>query len=160
MLLLYSIVLALALLSGAWYLYEHRWDRRLFGHRHDTDFVVNVRAGKAASLLRESDLLPVDVRPVPDYLAAHLQGAINAPFVGSRLDVSPLDGLDRGRPILVYCDGGYRSRRSQPTLAPVAAGGGLHLDLPSPSWTDVLEDRKTAYRTVLVMQRLRENLGQ
>ena len=134
MLLLYSIVLALALLSGAWYLYEHRWDRRLFGHRHDTDFVVNVRAGKAASLLRESDLLPVDVRPVPDYLAAHLPGAINAPFVGSRLDVSPLDGLDRGRHILVYCDGGYRSRRSLPSLRAAGFTSIYHLHRGLMSW--------------------------
>lgn len=131
---LFTITLAaLGLLSGGWYLYEHRWDRRLFGHRSSSDFVINIRAGKAAGLLREGGVLPIDVRPAPSYRAGHLPDAVNASFEGA-LDLDALAGIDRARPILVYCDGGYRSRRSIPFIQAAGFTSIYHLHRGMISW--------------------------
>lgn len=132
MLLLCATLVSIGLLIVGWYLYEHRWDRRLFAHRSETGFVINVRARKAAALYREG-VIPIDVRPAPSYRAGHLPKAINAPFEGT-LDSGALDGLDRARPVLVYCDGGYRSRRSLPALRTAGFTSIYHLHRGLMSW--------------------------
>lgn len=134
MLLFLVTLVAIGLICGGWYLYEHRWDRRLFGHRSETDFVQNVRARKAADLVREQSVLPIDMRPSRDYFASHLPGALNAPFVGTTLDAAALDGVDRDQAILVYCDGGYRSRRSLPALRAAGFTSIYHLHRGIMSW--------------------------
>lgn len=133
MILFTITVAAIGLLCGGWYLYEHRWDRRLFGHRSGSDFVINVRAGKAAGLLREAGILPIDVRPAPSYRAGHLPDAVNAPFEGV-LDSTALKGIDRSCPVLVYCDGGYRSRRSIPSIQAAGFTSIYHLHRGILSW--------------------------
>jgi rhodanese-related sulfurtransferase len=130
--LFFVTLVAIALLCAGWYLYEHCWDRSLFAHRSETDFVINVRARKAAALYREG-VTPIDVRPAPSFRAGHLPKAINAPFEGM-LDSGALDGLDRTRPVLVYCDGGYRSRRSLPALRAAGFTAIYHLHRGLMSW--------------------------
>lgn len=44
----------------------------------------------------------VEVMPAPEYREAHLPGAINLPL--KELDAESADGLDRSRPIVVYCN--------------------------------------------------------
>lgn len=133
--MLFSLLtlVAIGLICGGWYCYEHRWDSRLFGHRSETDFVINVRAGKAAALVRGGDLLTLDVRPASSFRAGHLPGAVNAPFENS-LDTNALDGIDRTRPVLVYCDGGYRSRRSLPSIRAAGFTSVYHLHRGMMSW--------------------------
>lgn len=133
MLLFTIAIVAIGLLCVGWYLHEYRWDRRLFGHRTSSDFVVNLRAEKAAELLREGGLLPIDVRPAPSYRAGHLPNAINASFEGS-LDIAALEGIDRARPVLIYCDGGYRSRRSIPFIQAAGFTSIYHLHRGMISW--------------------------
>lgn len=147
MLFLIFTLVAIGLLSGGWYLYEHRWDRRLFAHRSETDFVLNVRARKAAVLAHEQSVLPIDMRPSTDYLASHLPGALNAPFVGTTLDASALEGVDRDHPILVYCDGGYRSRRSLPSLRAAGFTSIYHLHRGLMSWKMAKEPTETGPAT-------------
>lgn len=127
-------LVVIGLICGGWYLYEHRWDRRLFGHRSETDFVLNIRARRAAKLVREQGLLPLDMRPSADFLAGHIPGAVNAPFIGTSLDTGALDGIDRTRPVLVYCDGGYRSRRSLPAIRAAGFTTVYHLHRGIMSW--------------------------
>jgi rhodanese-related sulfurtransferase len=43
----------------------------------------------------------VEVLPPGEYADAHLPGAINIPL--KQLDADTTRGLDRGRPIVVYC---------------------------------------------------------
>lgn len=127
-------LLGFGLLAAAWYIFEDCWGRGLFGQRSASDFVINVRAGKAVMLLDETDLLPVDVRPRRDFLAGHLPGAVNAPFVGTTLDASALVAIDRDQPVLVYCDGGYRSRRALPALRETGFTAIYHLHRGFLSW--------------------------
>jgi len=134
MLFLLISLVAVSLICGGWYLYEHRWDRRLFAHRSETDFVQNVRARRAAVLVHEQNVLPIDMRPSTDYLVSHLPGAVNAPFIGTTPDTGALDGIDRTRPVLVYCDGGYRSRRSLPAIRAAGFTSIYHLHRGLMSW--------------------------
>ncbi len=130
-----SVLLAFGLIAAGWYVFEHRWDLSLFGHHSEKDFTCNVRAGKAAQLQHEHpDLQVIDVRPGPSYTAEHLPGAINAPFLGTSLDTTSLTGVPRDQPILVYCDGGYRSRRSLPALREAGFTSIYHLHRGLMSW--------------------------
>ena len=43
----------------------------------------------------------VEVLPEEEYTEAHLPGAVNIPL--KRLDATTVAGLDRGRPVVVYC---------------------------------------------------------
>src|SRR5690606_21918530 len=84
--------------------------------------------------LGERALLPIDVRPPPHYLAEHIPGAINVPFLGANLEKAALTGVDRDRPVLVYCDGGYRSRRALPSLREAGFTSIYHLHRGLISW--------------------------
>lgn len=128
------LVFGFGFIAAAWYLFENRWDRRLFGRRSGSDFVTNVRAGKAAAFFRESGLLPIDVRAGPAYHAERLPGAVNAPFLEGELDTAPLSGVSRDQPILVYCDGGYRSRRSLTAIREAGFRSVYHLHRGIMSW--------------------------
>jgi rhodanese-related sulfurtransferase len=43
----------------------------------------------------------VEVLPEEEYAEAHLPGAVNIPL--KRLDATAAQGLDRERPVVVYC---------------------------------------------------------
>ncbi len=43
----------------------------------------------------------LEVLPAEEYTEAHLPGAINIPL--KTLDAPAVDGLDRTRPVVVYC---------------------------------------------------------
>ena len=43
----------------------------------------------------------VEVLPEPEYQEAHLPGAVNIPL--KQLDADATRGLDRDRPVVVYC---------------------------------------------------------
>lgn len=134
MFLLFLILVAVGLLCGAWYVCEYRWDLRLFGPTPDSGFVTNVRAGEAALLLRKENVLPIDVRSPSRYRSEHLPAAINAPFSGEAFDAPGLDGMDRDQPVLVYCDGGYRSRQSLSALRRAGFTSIYHLHRGLMSW--------------------------
>ena len=51
--------------------------------------------------LIDQDAQLVEVLPAAEYTEAHLPGAINIPL--KELDQTTTSGLDRGRPIVVYC---------------------------------------------------------
>lgn len=113
------VLSGLVLLVGGWHLFEHFWNRRLFRRDSPEDFVANVRARKALGLWRETpDLIVLDVRPEWGWRVARLPGAVNVPFAmdGEGFEAGSLDGLSRDRPVLVYCDGGFRSRLALPAL--------------------------------------------
>jgi rhodanese-related sulfurtransferase len=43
----------------------------------------------------------VEVLPAEEYTEAHLPGAVNIPL--KRMDANTTAGLDRSRPVVVYC---------------------------------------------------------
>jgi rhodanese-related sulfurtransferase len=67
----------------------------------------------SAMIQSSSNLLVVDVRTPQEYAQGHLKGAINIPLSDLPLRMS---GLDRNRPILVYCRTGSRSAQASAIL--------------------------------------------
>lgn len=60
-----------------------------------------VTYARLAELLDEPDTQLVEVLPEEEYREAHLPGAVNIPL--KLLDAGTTAGLDRTRPIVVYC---------------------------------------------------------
>ncbi len=130
-----TILLAFGVAAGAWFSFEGWWDRTQFGERSEHEFVRNVRADYVLKVLsHESDLIIIDVRPGEGFDAGHIPGALNAPFSDGTLDSTALAGIPRDRPVLVYCDGGYRSRKSLSSLQNLGFHSVYHLHRGFISW--------------------------
>ena len=73
-----------------------------------------ISVSDANAMIQSSpNLLVVDVRTPQEYAQGHLKGAVNIPL--SDLPVQ-IGGLDRNRPILVYCHTGVRSAQAATML--------------------------------------------
>ena len=60
-----------------------------------------------------SNVLVVDVRTPQEYAQGHLYGAVNIPLSDLSLRIG---GLEKNRPILVYCRTGHRSAQASSIL--------------------------------------------
>jgi rhodanese-related sulfurtransferase len=109
-------VCALALLVVAsWYVFEFFWDRRLFAATSDC-VRENVRPERASELLASDDgVQVVDVRSAREFEGGALPGAVNIPLNDPAFR-ERLGSLNIKKPVLVYCAGGYRSRKAMPIL--------------------------------------------
>jgi rhodanese-related sulfurtransferase len=77
-----------------------------------------ISVSDARAMMQSSpNLLVVDVRTPQEFAQGHLKGAVNIPLSDMTTQIG---GLDRDRPILVYCQTGYRS--TQASVALVQAG--------------------------------------
>ncbi|RME22567.1 MAG: rhodanese-like domain-containing protein [Deltaproteobacteria bacterium] len=87
------------------------WLSKLFGGGPPA--APRIDGDTARSLLAAGAQL-VDVRTPFEFRSGHLDGAVNIP-----VDQLPrrLDGLDRQRPVVLYCRTGSRSRRAAGILA-------------------------------------------
>ncbi len=127
----------LVLLSGGWLVFERFWDRRQFRRGPSGDAVINLRARKAERLLHEEPgTVVLDVRPAASWRAGHLPGAVNAPFAmdGGGFAAGSLGDIPRETPLLVYCDGGFRSRLALPALRAAGFRRIHHLHRGLMSW--------------------------
>lgn len=107
------IVAVILLVIILWFLIEEIWDLALFVRKTPRSEVKNLSTLRALSLFEHlPDFLAVDVRPNDSFRKRHLPSARNAPFVDDKLETENIADLDRDRPILIYCDGGYRSRKA------------------------------------------------
>ncbi|HKJ22081.1 MAG TPA: metalloregulator ArsR/SmtB family transcription factor [Gammaproteobacteria bacterium] len=61
-------------------------------------------ARELAALVKKGRVTVLDVRPVEEYAAGHLPGAINVPLESLRRRIKE---LPRSRPLVVYCRGPY-----------------------------------------------------
>jgi rhodanese-related sulfurtransferase len=66
-----------------------------------------------AMMQSSSNVSIVDVRTPEEYVQGHLKGAINIPLSDLPLRIG---GLEQNRPILVYCQTGYRSAQASSIL--------------------------------------------
>lgn len=73
-----------------------------------------ISVSDASAMIQSSpNLLVVDVRTPQEYAQGHLKGAINIPLSDLPLRIG---GLDPNKPILVYCQTGYRSAQASAVL--------------------------------------------
>lgn len=128
------IVLAvlLVIVSG-WHVFESRWDRRLFAA---TPACVseNVRPRAAEALLNSNAGVQVlDVRSAGEFAGGSLPRAVNI-SLGDPAFRERLGKLDVKKPVLVYCAGGYRSRKAVPILRELGFVSIHHLHRGFHSW--------------------------
>lgn len=125
--------LAIVLVVVAWYAFEKSWDRRLF-HTEAGKVCANLNAREAALYWREHPETQVlDVRSDEEFGGGALPGAVNVPLGDAAFD-RKAGALDRSRPILVYCAGGYRSRKAVERLKAMGFENIQHLHRGYLSW--------------------------
>ena len=131
-----GIVIAFAAFSALWMVAERTWDKGQFRESGAEGFVANIRARKAIQLLEEKpEVQPLDVRTSKKFRKEHLPGAIHAPLDSlGEIDAEQIQSLEKNRPLLVYCDGGYRSRKAIQSLKKLGFTSIYHLHRGILSW--------------------------
>jgi rhodanese-related sulfurtransferase len=124
---------ALAAAIGLWYWFEGRWDRRLF-RSGPGGVCANLRARQAEAWLRDHPETQVlDVRSPGEFARGALPAAVNIP-IGDDAFEAKASRLDREKPLLVYCAGGYRSRIAVDRLKQLGFRSIQHLHRGYLSW--------------------------
>lgn len=127
------IAVGLLVIVVSWYVFEGNWDRRLFSTGAGK-VCENLNAIEAATFLREHPETQVlDVRSEGEHAGGALPRAVNV-SLGDAAFESKVDGLDRQRPVLVYCAGGFRSRKAVERLKAMGFENIRHLHRGYMSW--------------------------
>jgi rhodanese-related sulfurtransferase len=122
-----------AAVVAGWYVFEGSWDRSLF-HTAPGQVFRNGSAAEAKAFLEaHPDTQILDVRSGREFAAGALPGAIHIPL-GDPGFAGKAGHLDRNRPVLVYCAGGYRSRKAVALLKPMRFTTVQHLHRGYHSW--------------------------
>ncbi len=69
----------------------------------------------ATRLINRKDAPVLDVRDPAEFAAGHILGARNMPLAQLGARAADLDKL-KGKPVIVYCDGGSRASSAMPVL--------------------------------------------
>lgn len=126
--MIWALVIVIAVVAG-WYAYEGIWDRRLF-----TDICRNLSASEAKAWLREHPETQVlDVRSAREFSGGALPKALNISLGDSAFDAKAAV-LDKAKPVLVYCAGGFRSRKAVARLKELGFQNIQHLHRGYMSW--------------------------
>lgn len=127
------IALAILVIVVGWYVFEGSWDRRLFSAEAGK-VCENLNAIEAAAFLREHPGTQVlDVRSEGEHAGGALPGAVNVSLGDPAFD-EKAGALDRTRPVLVYCAGGFRSRKAVERLKSMDFENIRHLHRGYLSW--------------------------
>ena len=130
--MIWTIVI-IAAVVGLWYWYEGSWDRSLF-QSEPGRMCANLNADQANAWLREHPETQVlDVRSEGEYEGGALPKAINISFGDEAFDAK-VDALDKQKPVLVYCAGGFRSRKAVVKLKELGFENIQHIHRGYMSW--------------------------
>jgi rhodanese-related sulfurtransferase len=131
--LILSCLFAFGAVSMALFWFENRWDRRLFAAEAGRK-CENLRARAVMKLLRTAPKVQVlDVRSEKEFAGGALPNAINVPS-SSHAFRERIAKLDRATPVLVYCAGGFRSRKAVEILRDLDFKSIYHLHRGFHSW--------------------------
>lgn len=126
--MLWIVITVIAVVVG-WYVYEGTWDRRLF-----TEGCRNLSASEANAWLREHPETQVlDVRSRGEFEGGALPKAVNISLGDEAFD-SKVGTLDKEKPVLVYCAGGFRSRKAVAKLKELGFENIQHIHRGYMSW--------------------------
>jgi rhodanese-related sulfurtransferase len=131
--MLILILIALGIAVAGWYWYEGRWDRQLFsaepGH-----VCVNLNAKEARAWLEaHPETQVLDVRSADEFSKSALPGAVNI-SVGDAAFETKVSALNRQQAVLVYCAGGFRSRKAVERIKALGFENIQHLHRGYMSW--------------------------
>ncbi len=126
-------LLILAVIVTGWYAFEGSWDRRLFtpapGHT-----CANLSGAQAHAWLSDHPETQVlDVRSANEFSGGAVPGAVNI-SLGDDAFRNRVAELDRDKPVLVYCAGGYRSRKAVAVLKELGFSNIQHIHRGYMSW--------------------------
>lgn len=130
---LYIAVGILALVIGH-SIFQVYADRRLFAARPGQT-AKNLRAREAAELLaKQAELQVLDVRSAREFAGGALPRALHISIGAADLQERLGSELDPRKPVLVYCAGGYRSRKAVAILRQLGFATVYHLHRGILSW--------------------------
>ena len=126
--MIWTLITLIVIVTG-WYWFEGGWDRRLF-----TEDSVNMKAPEAkAYLAAHPETQVLDVRSANEFQGGALPGAVNV-SIGDTEFESKVGQMDRAKPVLVYCAGGFRSRKAVEKLKALGFKTIRHLHRGYMSW--------------------------
>jgi rhodanese-related sulfurtransferase len=126
-------LIIITLIVLGWYWFEGRWDRQLF-KTEPGQICVNLHPKEAKALLEaHSDTQVLDVRSDAEFNGGALPKAIHI-SIGDPAFVEKLGEFDKTKPVLVYCAGGFRSRKAVETLKKEGFANIQHLHRGYYSW--------------------------
>ena len=127
------LLVILTFIVIGWFWFEGRWDRRLFRHQPGR-VCVNLRPHEAKAFLEANPQTQVlDVRSAAEFNGGALPGAIHL-SIGDADFADRVAQLDKQRPVLVYCAGGFRSRKAVEVLLDLGFTNIQHLHRGYHSW--------------------------
>ena len=127
------ILITVAIIVGGWYWFEGGWDRQLFKAERGR-ICTNLSADQANAWLREHPETQVlDVRSVGEFADGALPKAVNV-SIGDEAFDSKVTALDKSKPVLVYCAGGFRSRKAVARLKELGFENIQHIHRGYMSW--------------------------
>lgn len=130
-LMLLASVLVLVI---GWHAFESRWDRQLFTASPDCVF-ENIQPREAKVLLDSiADIQVLDVRSAREFAGGSLPRAVNISLSDPAFREC-IGKLDANKPVLVYCAGGFRSRKAVPVLREMGFVSIHHLHRGFMSWS-------------------------
>jgi rhodanese-related sulfurtransferase len=130
--MIWTLIILVAIVAG-WYWFEGRWDRRLFKIQPGCT-CVNVRPHEArVYLAAHPETQVLDVRSETEFRGGALPGAIHI-SIGDAAFEDKVARLDKARPVLVYCAGGFRSRKAVEKLKLMGFSNIQHLHRGYHSW--------------------------
>ena len=125
--------LIIAAVVGLWYWFEAGWDRSLFKAAPGC-VCENLNADQANAWLREHPETQVlDVRSKGEFDGGALPKAVNI-SIGDEAFDSKVGSLDKAKPVLVYCAGGFRSRKAVAKLKELGFQNIQHIHRGYMSW--------------------------
>lgn len=130
--MIWTLVILVAVI-GVWYLFEGSWDRQLFNAAPGR-ICTNLRADQANEWLREHPETQVlDVRSAGEFSGGALPKALNV-SISDEAFASKVAALDKTKPVLVYCAGGFRSRKAVAKLKELGFENIQHIHRGYMSW--------------------------
>lgn len=130
--MIWTFVILIAVIVG-WYWYEGDWDRRLF-KAHPGSVCANLNPGQANAWLRaHPETQVLDVRSSGEFEGGALPGAVNI-SIGDAAFESKVASLNKDKPVLVYCAGGFRSRKAVIVLKQLGFRNIQHIHRGYMSW--------------------------
>jgi rhodanese-related sulfurtransferase len=126
-------LLILALVVAAWYWFEGSWDKKLFA-APPGKLCVNLHSAEAHAYLdAHPETQVLDVRSDSEFAGGAVPGAKQI-SIGDRAFSDKVAKLDRKRPVLIYCAGGFRSRKAVVVLKELGFENIQHLHRGYGSW--------------------------
>jgi rhodanese-related sulfurtransferase len=130
--MLWTLVI-IAAVVGLWYWFEGGWDRGLFKAVPGC-ICKNLNADQANAWLHEHPETQVlDVRSKGEFDGGALPKAVNI-SIGDEGFETKVATLDRAKPVLVYCAGGFRSRKAVAKLKGLGFKNIQHIHRGYMSW--------------------------